>query len=63
MTAEEVAREALEQLPHGFNYIPGRVNRLLVRVLSALPRRWAVRAAGKGMRDALEKGRGSVPPA
>jgi short-subunit dehydrogenase len=63
MAAEDVAREALERLPHGFNYIPGRVNRLLVRVLSALPRRMAVRAAGKGMRDALEKARRAAPPA
>lgn len=56
MTAEEVARQALERLPRGFSFIPGRVNRLLVRFLSALPRTWAIRAAGKGMRDALEKG-------
>jgi short-subunit dehydrogenase len=59
MRPEDVARQALEHLPGGFSFIAGRVNRLLVRLLSTLPRRWAVRAAGKGMRDALEKGRRS----
>lgn len=57
MTAEEVAREGLEALRRGPSRIAGRVNRALVGLLSLLPGRIAVRAAGHGMREAIEKGR------
>jgi short-subunit dehydrogenase len=56
MSPEQVARGALEQLGSGPVFIPGLRNRMLIRFLSALPRRAAVIAAGKGMRAAVEKG-------
>ena len=52
---EVVARRALEQLGHRPVLITGWVSRLLVGVLRALPRRFAVQLAGKGIKRALER--------
>ncbi|MBW2387596.1 MAG: SDR family NAD(P)-dependent oxidoreductase [Deltaproteobacteria bacterium] len=57
MQPASVARTALDRLGRGPVVIAGRMNRLLVGLLSLLPRRIAIRAAGKGMRDAIAKGR------
>ncbi len=59
MSAEEGARIGLEQLGRRPVYIPGLLNRLMVGFLSRLPRRLALKAAGSGMRAAIEKGRAS----
>jgi len=58
MTPEAVVREGLEHLSRGPTRIAGRTNRLMVALLSWLPRRIAIRAVGWGMRGAIEKGRG-----
>jgi len=57
MQPASVARTALDRLGRGPVVVAGRMNRLLVALLSLLPRRIAIRAAGKGMRDAIAKGR------
>ena len=57
MTPAEVARQGLERLGGGPSHITGGVNRALVGFLSILPRRLALLAAGRGMRDAIERGR------
>ncbi len=57
MTPADVARQGLERLGGGPSHIAGVANFLLVSLLSLLPRRLALLAAGRGMRDAIEKGR------
>jgi short-subunit dehydrogenase len=57
MTPAEVATSALAQLGKRPVFIAGRMNRVLTTLLSLLPRRLAITAAGKGMRDAIEKGK------
>jgi short-subunit dehydrogenase len=59
MSPEAVARQALARLGSGPSFIPGAGNRLLVGLLSVLPRRLALRLAARGMLDAIEKGRAS----
>jgi hypothetical protein len=44
---------ALAQLGRRPVFIPGWQNRWLMRLLTALPRRTALRLAGKGIRDSL----------
>ncbi len=56
MTAEAVARVGLERLQIGPTAIAGRFNRLMITMLSWMPRRWSILAGGKGMKDAMEKG-------
>jgi short-subunit dehydrogenase len=53
MPPSEVARLALARLSRGPAFIPGWQNRLLMWLLTALPRRLALRLAGKGIRDSL----------
>jgi short-subunit dehydrogenase len=55
MSAQEVARQGLENIGRRPLHIPAWYNRLLVHLLRALPRRWAIAAAGKGMADTLAK--------
>ena len=43
-------------------FVPGWMNRVMVRFLTAVPRRLGVLAAGKGMRDAIRRSRGTVEP-
>jgi short-subunit dehydrogenase len=57
MQPASVARTALDRLGRGPVVIAGRMNRLLIGTLSWLPRKFAIRAVGKGIRDAIEKGR------
>jgi hypothetical protein len=57
MSPAEVARQALAGLDRGPVLVPGLLNRLLVRLLTTLPRRLGVLAAGKGMRDTLRRSR------
>ena len=57
MQPAAVARTALDRLGRGPVVIAGRLNRLLVGLLALLPRKIAIRAAGKGIRDAIAKGR------
>ena len=54
-----VAAHALEQLGRGPVTVPGRLNRVLMRSLSLLPRRLALTLAGRGMLDAIARGRAS----
>jgi short-subunit dehydrogenase len=55
MSAQEVARQGLENIGRRPLHIPAWYNRLLVHLLRALPRRWAIAAGGKGMADTLAK--------
>lgn len=55
MQPAEVARQTLAHLARGPLWIPGFVNRLLVRLLRLLPRRWSLKLAGKGIRDTLTR--------
>ena len=61
-----VAAHALAQLGRGPVTVPGRLNRVLMRSLSLLPRRLALTLAGRGMLDAIARGRAAgehqVPP-
>jgi short-subunit dehydrogenase len=56
MPPSEVAREALAQLA-GRNrqpvFVPGWLNRVMMSMLTLLPRRFALRQAGKGIRASL----------
>jgi len=53
MHPAEVARAALARLGGRPVYVPGWTNRLMVRFLTALPRRLALRLAGRGIRATL----------
>ena len=53
MPPREVVLQALAQLGKKPVYIPGWTNRLLVRLLTALPRRISLRLTGKGIRDTM----------
>ncbi|HSB96671.1 MAG TPA: SDR family NAD(P)-dependent oxidoreductase [Spongiibacteraceae bacterium] len=55
MSAQEVARQGLENLGRRPLHIPAWYNRLLVHLLRALPRRWSIAMAGKGMADTLAR--------
>jgi short-subunit dehydrogenase len=54
MAPETVAAQALARLGGAPVFIPGLFNRLVMRLLRALPRRLSVRLAGKGIRDSLQ---------
>ena len=62
MPPSEVARQALARLGGPPVFVPGWMNRVMVWFLTALPRRVGVLAAGKGMRDAIRRSRGTVEP-
>ncbi|HEY2517728.1 MAG TPA: SDR family NAD(P)-dependent oxidoreductase [Polyangiaceae bacterium] len=53
MQPAEVAERALARLGKSTVFVPGWTSRLLVGMLTALPRRLAIRLAGRGIRDAL----------
>ncbi len=55
MAPADVVGQALTQLGRRPVVITGWMNRVLVRVLRAMPRRLAVPLAGKGMKTALER--------
>ena len=55
MPPQKVATLALAQLGKQPVFISGWMNRLFIRVLSALPRRIATSLAGSGMRSAIKK--------
>ena len=54
-----VAAHALARLGRGPVTVPGRLNRVMMRVLSFLPRRFALMLVGRGMLDAIAKGQAS----
>ena len=54
---QEVARLGLEQLGKRPVYVTGFVNRQVIRILSKLPRKWAVSSMGAGVRKVVLKGR------
>jgi len=51
----QVAQFGLERLGSGPVRMPGVLNRIFVRFLLLLPRRWALRLAGEGMRRVTAK--------
>jgi uncharacterized protein len=55
MPPAEVAQQALARLGQQPLHIPGWHNRAFVGLLRALPRRWAIRLAGKGMATTLAR--------
>jgi hypothetical protein len=54
-----VAAHALARIGRGPVTVPGRLNRVMMRLLSFLPRRLALTVAGRGMLDAIARGRAS----
>ena len=60
MQPVEVAELALARLEKGPVFIPGLINRMLVALFTFLPRVVAVRLAGWGIRNALERGPGAA---
>jgi uncharacterized protein len=62
MPPSEVARRALEQLGRQPVFIPGLLNRWMMRLLTALPRRLALRLAGRGIRATLASLRATREP-
>lgn len=55
MAPRKVVELALARLGKGPVFVPGAMNRAMVRFLSLLPRRWAIIAAGKGTKAAMDK--------
>jgi len=55
MPPSEVVRQALARLGGPPVFVPGWLNRVMVRFLTSVPRRLGVLAAGKGMRDAIRR--------
>jgi short-subunit dehydrogenase len=55
MTPAAVATLALDHLTSGPHYTTGMVNKALVALLSAMPRRMRIRASGMGMRKTLQR--------
>jgi short-subunit dehydrogenase len=58
MQPAEVVERALARLGKEPVFVPGWTNRLLVALFTGLPRTWAVRFAGWGIRKALAGGSG-----
>ncbi len=61
MPPRQVAQMALAHLKYGPTYVPGAMNRAMVRFLMLLPRRWAVTLAGKGTKAAMDKAENRKP--
>jgi uncharacterized protein len=61
MSPREVAQMALDRLGHGPIYVPGAINRAMVRFLTLLPRRSAITMAGKGTKAAIDKAASRQP--
>ena len=55
MTARQVASQALARLGRGPHFQHGWLNRLLVRLLTWIPRRAAIRMVGYGIKRNLER--------
>ena len=55
MSAQEVARQGLENLGRRPLHIPAWYNRLMVHLMRALPRRWAIALAGNAMEQTMAK--------
>jgi len=55
MPPRQVVELALGQLGKGPTYVPGAMNRAMVRFLTLLPRRWAIGLAGKGTKAAMDR--------
>lgn len=55
MSPRDVADQALQQLGRRPHFITGFHNRLFVALLRLLPRKLAIKMAGAGMRQAMEK--------
>lgn len=55
MSAQEVARQGLEQLGRRPLHIPAWYNRLMMHLIRALPRRWAIALAGNAMEQTMAK--------
>src|SRR5439155_1680994 len=55
MPPSEVVRQALARLGGPPVFVPGWLNRVMVRFLTSVPRRLGVLVAGKGMRDAIRR--------
>jgi uncharacterized protein len=55
MTAHEVAELALNNMENGPLYVPGTVNKAMVRILGLMPRRMRISAVGKGTKAAMKQ--------
>ncbi|HSW11866.1 MAG TPA: SDR family NAD(P)-dependent oxidoreductase [Solimonas sp.] len=55
MPPRDVVEMALARLAKGPVFVPGVMNRAMVRFLTLLPRRWAILVAGKGTKAAMDK--------
>jgi short-subunit dehydrogenase len=55
MSPQTVAHQALQKLGKRSLWITGWHNRLFVRLLRVLPRSWAIKSAGLGMKSAIDK--------
>jgi uncharacterized protein len=55
MAPRRVAQMTLDHLADGPIYVPGAINRAMVRFLTLLPRRSAITMAGKGTKAAIDK--------
>jgi len=55
LSAEQVADETLQALGRHPRSIPGRMNRVIARVMSGLPRRWAIGLVASQMRKFVVK--------
>lgn len=60
MSPAVVAQQALDNLGRRPIWMPGLHNRMFIGLLRILPRRWAIRMAGFGMKQAIEKSRSSL---
>jgi short-subunit dehydrogenase len=60
MGPQEVARQALDHLGKTPLWLTGMHNRIFIRLLRGLPRAWALRMAGFGMKQAIAKSNSSL---
>ena len=60
MSPQEVAQQALNKLGRTPLWLTGMHNRIFIRLLRWLPRRWAISMAGFGMKQAIEKSNASL---
>lgn len=55
MPPRQVAQMSLDHLRDGPSFMPGAMNRAMIRFLTLLPKRWAITMAGTGTKAALDK--------
>jgi len=60
MSPQAVAQQALDKLGKTPLWLTGIHNRIFIRLLRWLPRSWAIRMAGFGMKQAIEKSNSSL---